>query len=49
MIDGVAVDQAREADCRTRELDSGVRRFDAHRFYLTNRMVIASHHFRLEL
>ena len=43
------VGQARDAGCRTLELDSGVQRFDAHRFYLTNRMVIASHHFRLEL
>jgi GNAT superfamily N-acetyltransferase len=43
------VGRAREANCRTLELDSGVQRFDAHRFYLTNRMVIASHHFRLEL
>jgi len=43
------VGRAREAECRTLELDSGVQRFDAHRFYLTNRMVIASHHFRLEL
>jgi hypothetical protein len=29
------------------ELDSGVQRHDAHRFYLTNRMVISSYHFRL--
>jgi GNAT superfamily N-acetyltransferase len=43
------VEQARAADCRSLELDSGVQRFDAHRFYLTNRMVISSHHFRLEL
>jgi GNAT superfamily N-acetyltransferase len=41
------IERAREADCRTLELDSGVQRFDAHRFYLTNRMVISSHHFRL--
>lgn len=43
------VDQARQAGCLTLELDSGVQRFDAHRFYLTQRMVIASHHFRLTL
>lgn len=43
------VGQAREAGCQTLELDSGVQRFDAHRFYLTHRMVIASHHFRLTL
>ena len=41
--------RAREAGCRTLELDSGVQRFDAHRFYLTNRMIISSHHFRLTL
>ena len=27
----------------------GVQRFDAHRFYFVNRMVISSHHFRLTL
>jgi GNAT superfamily N-acetyltransferase len=43
------VDQARSADCRSLELDSGVQRFDAHRFYLTNRMAISAHHFRLVL
>jgi hypothetical protein len=30
-------------------LDSGVQRFDAHRFYLTNRMIISAHHFVLKL
>jgi GNAT superfamily N-acetyltransferase len=40
---------ARDAQCRFLELDSGVQRFDAHRFYLTNRMIISSHHFRLAL
>ena len=43
------IDRARADGCRTLELDSGVQRFDAHRFYLTNRMVIAAHHFRLVL
>jgi GNAT superfamily N-acetyltransferase len=43
------VERAREDGCRTLELDSGVQRFDAHRFYLLKRMVIASHHFRLVL
>jgi GNAT superfamily N-acetyltransferase len=43
------VEQARSADCRSLELDSGVQRFDAHRFYLTNRMAISAHHFRLVL
>jgi ribosomal protein S18 acetylase RimI-like enzyme len=30
-------------------LDSGVQRFDAHRFYLAQRMKISSHHFVIEL
>jgi GNAT superfamily N-acetyltransferase len=42
-------DRAREEGCQNLELDSGVQRFDAHRFYLANRMVISSHHFRLKL
>jgi len=40
---------ARAAGCEKLELDSGVQRFDAHRFYLTKRMIISSHHFSLEL
>jgi GNAT superfamily N-acetyltransferase len=43
------IERARGEGCRSLELDSGVHRFDAHRFYLTNRMVISSHHFRLVL
>jgi GNAT superfamily N-acetyltransferase len=43
------VERAREERCHTLELDSGVQRFDAHRFYLGKRMVISSHHFRLTL
>lgn len=43
------VAQARFAGCGKLELDSGVQRFAAHRFYLTKRMAIASHHFTLEL
>jgi GNAT superfamily N-acetyltransferase len=43
------VARARAADCATLELDSGVQRFDAHRFYLGRRMYISSHHFRLPL
>jgi hypothetical protein len=31
------------------DLDSGVTRFDAHRFYLRERMHIQSHHFALAL
>jgi|SRR5450432_823206 len=43
------VAQARAADCARLELDSGVQRFAAHRFYLTKRMTISSHHFSLVL
>ena len=43
------VDQARQHECDHFELDSGVQRFDAHRFYLMKRMKIASHHFSLPL
>lgn len=43
------VEEARREGCQTLELDSGVQRFEAHRFYLANRMVISSHHFRLWL
>jgi GNAT superfamily N-acetyltransferase len=43
------IDRARAAGCQHLELDSGVQRFDAHRFYLSNRMIISSHHFRLKL
>ncbi len=35
--------------CQRLELDSAVWRFDAHRFYLAQRMKIRSHHFSLEL
>jgi GNAT superfamily N-acetyltransferase len=48
MLDWLA-ERARRADCRFLELDSGVQRFDAHRFYLVNRLEISSHHFRLKL
>ena len=43
------VQQARERNCTFLDLDSGVQRFDAHRFYLMKRMKIASHHFSLAL
>ncbi len=39
------VDAARTADCDCVTLDSGVQRFDAHRFYLREGFVISSHHF----
>jgi GNAT superfamily N-acetyltransferase len=41
--------RARAEGCRSLELDSGVQRFDAHRFYLVNRMHIGSYHFRLKI
>jgi GNAT superfamily N-acetyltransferase len=40
---------ARASGCEVLELDSGVQRFGAHRFYLRKRMDISSHHFRLKL
>ena len=43
------VEQARARDCELFELDSGVQRFDAHRFYFRERMKIASYHFTLPL
>ncbi len=43
------VAKARAAGCRRLELDSGVQRFEAHRFYLRKRMIIPSHHFSLDL
>lgn len=46
---GWLVDRAKAEGCVTLELDSGVQRFDAHRFYLANRMIISGHHFRLKL
>lgn len=36
---------AARAGCVSIRLDSGVQRFDAHRFYLRERFVIAAHHF----
>ncbi|HLW36340.1 MAG TPA: GNAT family N-acetyltransferase [Chthoniobacterales bacterium] len=43
------VDQARANGCETLELDSGVQRFDAHRFYFSKRMSISSYHFRIKI
>ena len=37
--------RAVEAGCTVLDLDSGVHRFDAHRFYLRERMHISAHHF----
>lgn len=41
--------RAREARCTTLELDSGVQRADAHRFYFREGMAISSFHFRKTL
>ena len=43
------VTEARAQACHTLELDSGVQRFGAHRFYLNQRMDIVAHHFLLPL
>ena len=43
------IEQARERGCETVELDSGVQRFDAHRFYFSKRLSISSYHFRIKL
>jgi GNAT superfamily N-acetyltransferase len=43
------IERAREAKCTSVDLDSGVQRFDAHRFYFTRRMTIRSYHFSLKL
>jgi hypothetical protein len=43
------VERAREAGCEQFHLDSGVQRFDAHRFYLARRMSITCHHFALTI
>jgi GNAT superfamily N-acetyltransferase len=40
------INEARADRCETIELDSGVQRFDAHRFYFSKRMSISSYHFR---
>lgn len=41
--------RARQLECAQVDLDSGVQRFDAHRFYLTHGFQIRSHHFALQL
>jgi len=43
------VSRARDAGCEQFHLDSGVQRFDAHRFYLARRMAISCHHFSMSL
>jgi GNAT superfamily N-acetyltransferase len=41
--------RAKSNACAQLHLDSGVQRFDAHRFYLRHRMSITSHHFSLNV
>lgn len=48
LLDWLA-ERARERGCAELHLDSGVHRFDAHRFYFTKRMHIGSYHFKLKL
>ncbi|WP_445637122.1 GCN5 family acetyltransferase [Nostoc sp. DSM 114161] len=43
------IEYATNNDCKQLSLDSGVQRFAAHRFYLTQRMSITAHHFSIEL
>lgn len=43
------IDYAQVHHCNQLHLDSGVQRFDAHRFYFKKRMTISSHHFSLDL
>lgn len=43
------VNHARENNCDQVRLVSHVKRFDAHRFYLTKRMIIEAHYFSLLL
>lgn len=42
-------EQARAKGCATLTLDSGVQRFDAHRFYFRERMSIQGYHFSMPL
>ena len=43
------MNEARAHGCAELHLDSGVQRFDAHRFYLAKRMKISSHHFVIDV
>ena len=48
LLDWLA-EYARAHECVKLHLDSGVQRFDAHRFYFTQRMWISAYHFSLKL
>jgi GNAT superfamily N-acetyltransferase len=43
------VAEAKREGCSRLDLDSAVHRFEAHRFYLVNRMIIGAHHFTMKL
>lgn len=43
------IEYAKQHDCQQLELDSGVQRIDAHRFYFRQRMSITSYHFSQKL
>jgi GNAT superfamily N-acetyltransferase len=43
------VEEAKRAGCARLQLDSGVQRFAAHRFYFARRMAIQCYHFGLDL
>lgn len=48
LLDWLA-DHARQQRCKTLELDSGVQRQAAHRFYFRKGLMISSFHFRMKL
>ena len=48
MIDWLAA-EAKSSGCGQLQLDSGVQRYDAHRFYFREGMRISSYHFAKEL
>jgi ubiquinone/menaquinone biosynthesis C-methylase UbiE/GNAT superfamily N-acetyltransferase len=43
------IELAKQEECKQLHLDSGVQRFEAHRFYLREGFKISSHHFSMEL
>jgi GNAT superfamily N-acetyltransferase len=43
------LDQARKEGCQELELDSGIQRKDAHRFYQREGLAIRSYHFEIEI
>lgn len=49
MLLAALTERARELDCTRIELDSGVQRHQAHRFYLREGMDIVGHHFSRRL